>query len=75
MFLIASGTAEVTLGGDVTDKKATAKNEFRGMIIVGGTKRSVSAGDMISLSRGTAHQINPGTAQILYIVIKIMGSR
>jgi mannose-6-phosphate isomerase-like protein (cupin superfamily) len=75
IFLIVSGAAEVTLGGDITDKKATAENEFRGTVIVGGTTRSVAAGDMISIPRGTAHQMNAGKGQVLYIVIKMMGNR
>ena len=75
IFLIVSGAAEVTLGGDITDKKATAENEFRGSVISGGTTRSVAAGDMISIPSGTAHQMNPGKGQVLYIVIKINGRR
>lgn len=74
VFLILSGSAEVTLGGEVTDKKATAENEFRGMMIVGGTTSSVEVGDIISIPRGTAHQMNPGTGHILYLVIKIIGN-
>jgi mannose-6-phosphate isomerase-like protein (cupin superfamily) len=75
IFLIVSGAAEVTLGGDITDKKATAENEFRGSVISGGTTRSVAAGDMISIPSGTAHQMNPCQGQILYLVIKINGRR
>ncbi len=75
VFLILSGSAEVTLGGEVTDKKSTAENEFRGTLIVGGTTSSVGTGDIISIPSGTAHQMNPGTGHILYLVIKISGSQ
>jgi mannose-6-phosphate isomerase-like protein (cupin superfamily) len=75
IFLIVGGTAEATLGGDITDKKSTAENEFRGTTIAGGTTRAVAAGDMISIPRGTAHQMNPGQGQVLYLVIKMMGKR
>ncbi|MCJ7565392.1 MAG: cupin domain-containing protein [Candidatus Aminicenantes bacterium] len=75
VFLIVSGAAEVTLGGDISDKKSTAANEFRGTTIVGGITRSAGAGDIISIPRGTAHQMNPGAGQVLYIVIKMNGSR
>lgn len=75
IFLVMSGTAEVTLGGDVTDKTAKSENEFRGTTIVGGETRTVSAGDIISIPCGTPHQMNPGTGHILYIVIKIAGAR
>jgi mannose-6-phosphate isomerase-like protein (cupin superfamily) len=75
IFLIMSGSAEVTLGGDVTDKKSTAENEFRGTTITGGTTRTVGAGDIISIPRGIAHQMNPGNGHVLYIVIKMSGGR
>lgn len=74
VFLILSGSAEVTLGGDVMDKKVTGENEFRGTLIIGGTTASVGVGDIISIPRGTAHQMNPGTGHVLYLVIKIIGS-
>lgn len=75
IFLIVNGSAEVTLGGDVTDKKSTAKNEFRGTTITGGKIRTVGVGDIISIPRGTAHQMNPGNGHVLYIVIKMKGGR
>ncbi|MBE3129542.1 MAG: hypothetical protein IMZ54_02340 [Acidobacteria bacterium] len=71
IFLIISGAAEVTLGGEITDKKATAENELRGSVIANGKVSSVTAGDMISIPRGTAHQMNPGTGHVLYVVIKM----
>lgn len=75
IFLIVKGAAEVTLGGEITDKKSTAENEFRGSIIKGGTTTPVAAGDMISIPAGTAHQMNAGGGQVLYLVIKISGRR
>jgi len=71
IFLIVSGAAQVTLGGEITDKKSTAENEFRGSIIKGGTTSSVAAGDMISIPAGTAHQMDASQGQVLYLVIKI----
>ena len=75
IFLIVSGSAEVTLGGDITDKKSTVENEFKGTSISGGTTRTVGAGDIISIPRDTAHQMNPGSGHVLYIVIKMSGGR
>jgi len=75
IFLIVSGSAEVTLGGDVPDKKSTVENEFRGTSITDGATRTVGAGDIISIPRGTAHQMNPGDGHVLYIVIKMSGGR
>jgi mannose-6-phosphate isomerase-like protein (cupin superfamily) len=75
IFLVVSGSAQVTLGGNVTDGKSTAANEFRGTTISGGTTRTVGAGDLISIPRGTAHQMNPGRGHIMYVVIKMTGGR
>lgn len=75
IFLIVSGAAVVTLGGDITDKKATAENEFRGSVIKGGTATPVAAGDMVSIPAGTAHQMDASGGQVLYLVIKIAGRR
>ena len=65
----------LTLGGDITDKALKSENEYRGSIIKGGTTRSVSAGDIISIPSNTAHQMNPGTGHVLYIVVKITGAQ
>lgn len=75
LFLILSGSAEFTLGGEIVDKKAIRENEFRGLAIDGGTIHSIGVGDLISIPRGLAHQMNPGTGHILYIVIKIIADQ
>ena len=75
IFILVSGSAEMTLGGDITDKALKSENEYRGSIIKGGTTRSVSAGDIISIPSNTAHQMNPGTGHVLYIVVKITGAQ
>lgn len=75
IFLILDGSAAATLGGDVTDKKLTGDNEFRGTTIAGGATRRVAAGDLVSVPRGTAHQMDAGTGEVLYLVIKIKNAR
>jgi mannose-6-phosphate isomerase-like protein (cupin superfamily) len=75
IFLILSGSATATLGGDVTDKKLTGDNDFRGTTIAGGTAHKVGVGDLVSVPRGTAHQMDTGTGEVLYLVIKIKSAR
>jgi mannose-6-phosphate isomerase-like protein (cupin superfamily) len=75
VFLIVSGSAMATLGGDVTDRKPTGENEFRGTTIAGGTTRAVGVGDIVSVPHGTAHQMDASTGQVLYLVIKMTGHR
>ena len=74
VYVVLSGSARSTLGGDITDKKRTAPNEYRGTQISGGVSRTVGVGDIISAPRGTAHQMDATGGHILYVVIKVMGS-
>jgi mannose-6-phosphate isomerase-like protein (cupin superfamily) len=73
IFVVISGTAACTLGGDIADKTLVRPNEYRGTRIAGGVTKQVGPGDFISAPRGTPHQMDPGTGHILYIVIKVIG--
>lgn len=73
VFVVLSGSAQCTLGGDVADKKLIQANEYRGAQIIGGVTRPVAAGDIVSAPRGTAHQMDPGAGHVLYVVIKMIG--
>jgi mannose-6-phosphate isomerase-like protein (cupin superfamily) len=73
IFLVLSGAADCTLGGDISDKTLVRNGEYRGTRIVGGSTSPVGPGDIISAPRGTAHQMDPGQGHILYVVIKVMG--
>ena len=75
IFVIVSGSAQFTLGGDITDKTRARENEYRGTVIAGGVTRPVAAGDMASAPRGTPHQMDPGSGHVLYIVIKVIGQK
>ena len=73
IFVVLSGSAQCTLGGDIADKKLGPENDYHGTQVVGGVTRPVAAGDIVSAPRGTAHQMDPGAGHILYVVIKIIG--
>jgi len=75
IFVILDGAATATLGGDVTDKKPSGEHEFRGTTIAGGVRRPVAAGDLVSVPRGTPHQMDAGSGEVLYLVIKIKSPR
>lgn len=62
IFLVLSGAAQVTLGGDVTDGRAMAANETRGTTIASGKTWSVGAGDLISIPRGSRIRWTPAGA-------------
>jgi mannose-6-phosphate isomerase-like protein (cupin superfamily) len=72
IFVVLSGSAQCTLGGDIPDKKLEGR-DYHGPAIAGGVTRTVAAGDIVSAPRGTAHQMDPGTGHVLYVVIKILG--
>jgi mannose-6-phosphate isomerase-like protein (cupin superfamily) len=73
IFVVLSGSAQCTLGGDIADKKLGPDGDYHGTQVVGGVTRSVAAGDIVSAPRATAHQMDPGAGDILYVVIKIIG--
>jgi mannose-6-phosphate isomerase-like protein (cupin superfamily) len=73
VFVILSGLATCTLGGDIQNKTiGSDDHDFHGNTIVGGTTKTVAEGDIVSAPHGTAHQMDPGDGHILYIVIKII---
>lgn len=71
-FHIQSGEATLILGGKVASPKTTAPGEIRGPSIDGGTKHTVSAGDMVHIDAGVPHQfmVEAGK-QITYFVVKV----
>lgn len=72
IFVVLSGSALCTLGGDIPDKKLEGR-DYHGPLVVGGVTRQVAAGDIVSAPRGTPHQMDPGSGHIVYVVIKIFG--
>lgn len=77
VFLVLSGAAQLTLGGDLEGKTFAKgdKNQPRGTGIKGGTVRRVAQGDLVSIPQGTPHHVDPGEGYIVYAVIKIHGKQ
>jgi len=77
VFVVLSGAATLRLGGELVEGKPhnNDPNEIRSRNMKGGITRTVAAGDVISVPRGTVHQVNPGVGHIHYMVIKVMGKR
>jgi len=75
VFVVLSGAATLRLGGELIDGKAHGgdANEIRSPNMKGGITRTIATGDVVSVPRGTVHQVNPGVGHIHYIAIKIMG--
>ena len=72
VMVIQSGEADLVTGGEAVGLASTGPDEFLGTSIKGGTKRHLSAGDVVRVPAGTPHQffLAPGK-QITYSVVKV----
>lgn len=64
------GTATLLTGGRLKDGKTTAPDEVRGTSVEGGEKRSLKAGDVVTIPNGMAHQFLV-TAPCRYYLVKV----
>lgn len=72
VMLIQDGAATLLSGGQVSGARQTAPGELRGGQIVGGTRRTLSAGDVVTVPAGVPHQMLVGPGQsITYLVVKV----
>ena len=77
VFVVLSGAATLTLGGELVNGKPHNDDpvEIRSPEMKGGIKQVISAGDVISVPRGVVHFVNPGVGHIHYMVVKVMGEK
>jgi len=75
IFVVLSGAATLTLGGELIDGKVYQGDpaEVRSPNMKGGSTRTIATGDVVSVPRGTVHQVKTGVGHIHYMVIKVMG--
>ena len=72
VMMIQEGTATLLSGGEVSGARQTAPGELRGGRIDGGTRRTVAAGDMVTVPAGVPHQMLVGAGEsITYLVVKV----
>lgn len=57
VILVQQGTATLLTGGEVHGARQTGPGELRGGQIVGGTRRTVTAGDVVTIPAGVPHQM------------------
>jgi hypothetical protein len=62
IFIVQSGEGTILYGGSVEDAKDTGNGEIRGPRHVGGMSQKVTAGDVLVIPPGVAHQtiVEPG---------------
>ena len=62
VFIVQSGEGTIVYGGSIEDAKDTGNGEIRGPRHVGGKSQKVTAGDVLVIPPGVAHQtiVEPG---------------
>jgi len=70
IFYVLKGSADLVVGGQVTEQRQSADGEVRGSAIEGGEPRHIGAGDVIVIPRGVPHWFKKVAAPFTYYVVK-----
>jgi mannose-6-phosphate isomerase-like protein (cupin superfamily) len=71
IYVVKSGHAKITVGGQVTGNRETAPTEWLGGGISGGLNYSLSAGDVLFIPAGTPHRtVIPPKGSLTYVLVK-----
>jgi mannose-6-phosphate isomerase-like protein (cupin superfamily) len=74
IFVVQSGTATLVVGGTLLNGEVSAPHEKRGGTIDGGTRQSLSVGDIVRIPAKVPHQVLIATGQkFSYFVVKVKG--
>ena len=70
VFIVQAGEGTILYGGSIEDAKDTGNGEIRGPRHVGGKAQKVTAGDVLVMPPGVAHQtiVEPGKSFFVLIV-------
>jgi len=71
IFYVLEGTATLVTGGRTEGAKTSAAGEIRGDTISGGTKRSLTKGDVVVIPNGVPHWFTEVSNPFLYFVVKV----
>jgi quercetin dioxygenase-like cupin family protein len=69
-FYIMEGSATFITGGKLVDGKESGPGQMRGSGIAGGTTHKLSAGDVITIPKGTPHWFKEVPKLVVYYVVK-----
>jgi len=74
VFFVQSGSATLVVGGTYLNGETVAPHEKRNGSIQGGTRRKLSAGDVVRIPARVPHQVVlDGAHEFTYFVIKVKG--
>jgi len=71
IYFLKIGTAISQLGGQIRNAKEESPGEIRGDGVTGGRRYSVGPGDIVVIPRETAHHMEPTSAKLGYLLLKV----
>ncbi len=69
IFIVQSGEGTILYGGSIEDAKDTGNGEIRGPKHVGGKSQKVTAGDVLVIPPGVAHQTIVESGKFFFTLI------
>jgi mannose-6-phosphate isomerase-like protein (cupin superfamily) len=74
VFIVQSGSATLVVGGSLVNAETVAPHEKRNGTIQGGSRKKLSAGDVIRIPARMPHQlVLDGAREFTYYVVKVKG--
>jgi uncharacterized protein GlcG (DUF336 family) len=70
IFYILKGSAELVVGGSVSDPQHVSPFEIRGSAIVGGESHAIARGDVVTIPSGVPHWFKRVETPFTYYVVK-----
>ena len=71
IYFLKVGTANSQLGGQIRNAKEELPGEIRGDGVTGDRRYSVGPGDIVLIPRATAHHMEPTSAKLGYLLLKV----
>jgi mannose-6-phosphate isomerase-like protein (cupin superfamily) len=71
IYFIKIGTGSSQLGGTIRNAKDESPGEPRGDGVTGARQHSVAPGDIVVIPRDTAHHMEPTSAKLGYLLLKV----
>ena len=68
---VVEGTATVVTGGEMVGTRSVGDGEVRAQSVTGGHAHELSAGDVLAVPAGVAHQFTRVSDPFLYFVVKV----
>ena len=71
IYSLKIGTATAQIGGQIRNAKEESPGEIRGDGVTGARRYSVGPGDIVVIPRDTAHHMDPTSAKLGYVLLKV----